>query len=644
MLGSDLSAIHRMSSLVPMVIEQTGRGERSFDIYSRLLKDRVIFLTGEVEDHMADLIIAQLLFLESDDPNKDIYLYINSPGGVVTAGMAIYDTMQYIKPDVCTLCIGQACSMGSFLLAGGAKGKRFALPHSRIMIHQPLGGFKGQATDIMIHARETERIKQTLTEILAKNTGQPLEKVMADCERDNFMSSMEALEYGLIDKVITKRGEEAIERSSGDNPDPTDPTDPSSNGGNGGSNSSTGGRKKSGRGSSLQGGLKTESAPSLPVTPETKEDPSKAPSQIQNQNFQEIFKLINAQPQSGSLNKQDTRANSQFAVEDLSKLQAPSADGQLRSLVEQAIAEAQGDNAQKNSSLLAVSQQLAAAADAAENNGASLVQKAANKDQSAFLQNAAGSPSALMPTRGKEASTLGQGTSVKSNTDSFTKSNTNSLAQGTKALDGGKTSEGSKAIETTGDSASVMEEAAQASSQASMVVAESPQQNAPSKAIQQTTSPMPMGQNMLNPFGAMGVGSAPLGTGNANAGGLMPNFGSGVAGAEAQAMMSAVPGMGSSLGQMPMGASAGPNPGLSPMLGGLSPMLSPMMPNMLSPNGVPQGLSPVMMAFMQGGGSQLGGTVQNQNAGLSGSMAPWMRVNPDNNARNAQKGKDKDKK
>ena len=230
MSGSELQT--RMANLVPMVIEQTGRGERSFDIYSRMLKDRVIFLTGEVEDHMADLIIAQLLFLESDDPNKDIYLYINSPGGVVTAGMAIYDTMQYIKPDVCTLCIGQACSMGSFLLAGGAKGKRIALPHARIMIHQPLGGFKGQATDIMIHAKETERIKHTLTSILAANTNQPLEKVMADCERDNFMSAQEALNYGLIDKVITRRGEEAQERqSNGENhgsskrPDGDDPND-----------------------------------------------------------------------------------------------------------------------------------------------------------------------------------------------------------------------------------------------------------------------------------------------------------------------------------------------------------------------------------------------------------------------------------
>ena len=159
------------SSLVPVVVEQTSRGERSYDIYSRMLKDRVIFLTGQVEDHMADLIVAQLLFLESDDPDKDIYLYINSPGGVVTAGLAIYDTMQYIKPDVCTLCLGQAASMGSFLLSGGAKGKRFALPNSSIMIHQPLGGFQGQATDIMIHARQTQRVKDTLNGIIAKNTG-----------------------------------------------------------------------------------------------------------------------------------------------------------------------------------------------------------------------------------------------------------------------------------------------------------------------------------------------------------------------------------------------------------------------------------------------------------------------------------------
>lgn len=195
------------SSLVPVVVEQTSRGERSYDIYSRMLKDRVIFLTGQVEDHMADLIVAQLLFLESDDPDKDIYLYINSPGGVVTAGLAIYDTMQYIKPDVCTLCLGQAASMGSFLLSGGAKGKRFALPNSSIMIHQPLGGFQGQATDIMIHARQTQRVKDTLNGIIAKNSGKSLEEVVEATERDNFLSAQEALEFGLIDKVITNRAE-----------------------------------------------------------------------------------------------------------------------------------------------------------------------------------------------------------------------------------------------------------------------------------------------------------------------------------------------------------------------------------------------------------------------------------------------------
>ena len=202
-----LDPVKNAGTLVPTVVEQTARGERAFDIYSRLLKDRVIFLTGEVEDHMADLIVAQLLFLESEDPDKDIYLYINSPGGVVTAGLAIYDTMQYIKPDVCTLCMGQACSMGSFLLTGGAPGKRFALPNSRIMIHQPLGGFKGQATDIMIHAQETQRIKHTLNSILAKHTGKSIEDITRDTERDNFMTSQEALEYGLIDKVITHRQE-----------------------------------------------------------------------------------------------------------------------------------------------------------------------------------------------------------------------------------------------------------------------------------------------------------------------------------------------------------------------------------------------------------------------------------------------------
>ena len=181
------------STLVPTVIEQTARGERAFDIYSRLLKDRVIFLTGEVEDHMADIIVAQLLFLESEDPDKDIYLYINSPGGVVTAGLAIYDTMQYIKPDVCTLCMGQACSMGSFLLAGGAEGKRFALPNARIMIHQPLGGFQGQATDIDIHAKRILKMKENLNKILAENTGKPYEVICADVERDNFFEADEAV-------------------------------------------------------------------------------------------------------------------------------------------------------------------------------------------------------------------------------------------------------------------------------------------------------------------------------------------------------------------------------------------------------------------------------------------------------------------
>lgn len=190
---------------IPMVVEQTSQGERSFDIYSRLLKERVIFLTGEVEDHMADLIAAQLLFLESEDPSKDIYLYINSPGGSVTAGMAIYDTMQFIKPDVSTLCLGMAASMGAFLLAGGAKGKRFALPNSNIMIHQPLGGFQGQASDILIHAREIERTKATMNRILSENTGKPLEEIVKDTDRDNFMTADEAKSYGLIDDVIKKR-------------------------------------------------------------------------------------------------------------------------------------------------------------------------------------------------------------------------------------------------------------------------------------------------------------------------------------------------------------------------------------------------------------------------------------------------------
>ena len=192
-------------SVIPMVVEQTSRGERSYDIYSRLLKERVIFLNGEVEDHMANLIVAQLLFLESEDPKKDINIYINSPGGSVTAGMAIYDTMQFIKPDVRTLCIGQACSKGAFLLAGGAAGKRAALPNARVMIHQPLGGFRGQASDIQIHAQEILKIKQTLNERLAFHTGQSIERIEKDTDRDNFMSAEEAKAYGLVDDVLIKR-------------------------------------------------------------------------------------------------------------------------------------------------------------------------------------------------------------------------------------------------------------------------------------------------------------------------------------------------------------------------------------------------------------------------------------------------------
>lgn len=192
-------------ALIPMVVEQTARGERSYDIYSRLLKERVIFLSGQVEDNMANLIVAQLLFLESENPDKDISIYINSPGGSVTAGMAIYDTMQFIKPDVRTLCIGQACSMGAFLLAGGTPGKRAALPNARVMIHQPLGGFRGQASDIQIHAQEILKIKQTLNEKLAFHTGQPLAKIENDTDRDNFMSAEEAKSYGLIDEVLIKR-------------------------------------------------------------------------------------------------------------------------------------------------------------------------------------------------------------------------------------------------------------------------------------------------------------------------------------------------------------------------------------------------------------------------------------------------------
>ncbi len=190
---------------VPMVVEQSNRGERSYDIYSRLLKDRIVFLGGEVNDVTANLVVAQLLFLEADDPDKDIYLYINSPGGSITAGMAIYDTMQYIKPDVSTICVGLAASMGAFLLAAGEKGKRFALPNSEIMIHQPLGGFQGQATDIDIHAKRILRTKEKLNQILSERTGQPLSKVEIDVERDYFMSGDESKEYGLVDEVITKK-------------------------------------------------------------------------------------------------------------------------------------------------------------------------------------------------------------------------------------------------------------------------------------------------------------------------------------------------------------------------------------------------------------------------------------------------------
>jgi len=192
-------------SLVPMVVEQTAKGERSYDIFSRLLKERIIFLTGEVNDSVSSLVCAQLLFLESENPDKDIYFYINSPGGVVTSGMAMYDTMQYIKCDVATLCMGQACSMGSLLLAGGTEGKRYSLPNSRVMIHQPSGGFRGQATDIEIHAREILDLKHRLNEIYVKHTGQKLKTVEAAMERDNFMSPEEALEFGLIDKIVAKR-------------------------------------------------------------------------------------------------------------------------------------------------------------------------------------------------------------------------------------------------------------------------------------------------------------------------------------------------------------------------------------------------------------------------------------------------------
>lgn len=196
-----------LSALVPMVIEQTAKGERSFDIYSRLLKERVIFLTGQVEDNMANLIVAQLLFLESENPEKDIYIYINSPGGSVTAGLAIYDTMRFIKPDISTVCIGQAASMGAFLLSGGTKGKRYVLPNARVMIHQPLGGFQGQASDFEIHAKEILMIKEKLNRLMADHSGQAYEKVAQDTDRDNFLSAQEAVDYGLVDSILTRRDE-----------------------------------------------------------------------------------------------------------------------------------------------------------------------------------------------------------------------------------------------------------------------------------------------------------------------------------------------------------------------------------------------------------------------------------------------------
>ena len=196
---------HEMSSLIPMVVEQSSRGERSYDIYSRLLKDRIIFLDGEITDETASLVVAQLLFLESEDPDKDINLYINSPGGLITAGMAIYDTMNYIKPDVCTICVGMAASMGAFLLSSGAKGKRYVLPNAEVLIHQPLGGTSGQASDIKIAADHIIKIRERLNRILAANTGQPYEKIALDTDRDNYMDAKEALEYGLVDKIVEKR-------------------------------------------------------------------------------------------------------------------------------------------------------------------------------------------------------------------------------------------------------------------------------------------------------------------------------------------------------------------------------------------------------------------------------------------------------
>lgn len=202
-------------NLVPMVVERTARGERSYDIYSRLLKERIVFLSGQVDDHMANLITAQLLFLESEGPDKDIYLYINSPGGLVTAGMAIYDTMQYIRCDVSTLCVGQAASMGAQLLAAGAAGKRYALPNARVMIHQPLGGFQGQATDIEIHAKEIIKLKERMNQMMAHHTGQPIEKVSEDVERDYFLTAQEACDYGLVDEVLVSRKESRPDEGTG---------------------------------------------------------------------------------------------------------------------------------------------------------------------------------------------------------------------------------------------------------------------------------------------------------------------------------------------------------------------------------------------------------------------------------------------
>lgn len=210
MYGESDNNIAPMNALVPMVVEQSARGERSYDIYSRLLKERVIFIVGEIEDHMANLVVAQLLFLESENPDKDIHLYINSPGGSVTAGLAIYDTMQFIKSDVSTMCIGQAASMGAFLLTAGEKGKRFCLPNSRVMIHQPLGGFRGQASDIEIHAKEILDIKHKLNMMMASHTGQPIDAIETATDRDNFLSAVEAKDFGLVDSVLESRGSNAV--------------------------------------------------------------------------------------------------------------------------------------------------------------------------------------------------------------------------------------------------------------------------------------------------------------------------------------------------------------------------------------------------------------------------------------------------